>query len=126
MAVSDRAGAFDSKLIQFGQEFIQPSFIGGERIGRQATRVGWPRPLFALQVNAHALAADLNERMRHRAALALAHVQAVALAEYAGKDAAVKLFGDGGIIHWNDEMIERLREGHNDLHLMSRFAAYPA
>src|SRR5258706_16025939 len=118
MAVPDRAGAFDSKLIQFGQEFIQPSFTGGERIGRQATRVGWPRPLFALQVNAHALAADLNKRMRHRAALALAHVQAVPLAEYAAKDAAVKLFGDDDIIHWNDEMIERLSDGHNGLHIL--------
>jgi hypothetical protein len=53
--------------------------------------------------------------MRHSAALAMAHVETVAFAENSVKDAHVKLLGGDEIIDRNDEVIERLSDGHDKL-----------
>ena len=77
--------------------------------------------LLALQIDAHPLAADLNESMRHRAALALADVETVAFAEYAAEHLLVKILGDDKVIDRDDKMIEGLSDRHDFL-LLSKVA----
>jgi len=50
--------------------------------------------------------------MRHGAALALAHVQAVTLGDLAAKDLNIKLFGNDNVVDRYDEMIQRFSDSH--------------
>ncbi len=92
---------------QRGHDVVEPLACGREGIRRHAAPVARLGTLFALQVNAHAFAADLNEGMRHRAALALAHVQAVALGDYAAENADIKFFSNDHIVDRNDKVVQR-------------------
>ena len=85
---------------------------GRERIGRQSARAAGLGPVIALKIDAHAFAADLNERMRHGAAFALAHVQPVAFGDDPAENADVKFFGNDKVVDRNDKMIQRFCDGH--------------
>ena len=91
---------------------FEPLFDRREGISGQSARAVGLRPLVTLQINAHAFAADLNERMRHRAALALARVQSIAFGNDAAEDADVKFFRDDDVVNRDDKMIEGLGKRH--------------
>ena len=85
---------------------IESVRCGGKGVRREsARRHGW-WALFALQIHTHAFAADLNERVRHGAALALARVQAVPFRDDAAKNADVEFFGNDNIVDGNHKMIQ--------------------
>lgn len=41
--------------------------------------------------------------MRHRAALALVHIEPIAFTEYAAEDASIEILGDDDVIDGNDK-----------------------
>jgi hypothetical protein len=98
-------------LLEPHGNFFQPTFGRCERVSGQAARVLRLRAGFTLQIHSHAFAADLNERMRHGAALALARIQAITFGNLAVKDLNVKFFGDDQVIDGYNEMVERLCDG---------------
>src|ERR1051325_570390 len=89
---------------------IETAFAGGERIGWKSAGSCRFRPVVALQVYAHSLSSDLNERVRHRAAFSLPHVQPVSFRDHAGENAHIKFFRSDDVIHRHDKMIEGLSD----------------
>ncbi len=64
--------------------------------------------------------------MRHRAALALAHVEPVAFAEHAAKDLGVKILGNDEVVDGDNKMIEGLSDGHVNLQGLPVGVSHPA